>query len=174
MTQTQAKSKIDAVLKHIEQLGRIELDDMTLTMPLDSEVLPLLTKSVTDLETRLHISLPDDLRELWQKCSGLRLFEDKTYGQSGLIIWSPQKVLERRRTLEQKSHEFQDGDLVIGEFLGDSDLLVVKCDPDSDDFGQLIIALPIDHRSDWYCLPYLLPDFLQKFIHSQGEKFWEL
>jgi hypothetical protein len=171
--QTQAKSKIDAILKNIEQLGRIELDNIAIAMPLDSEIIPAIARATKDLETRLNISLPDDLKELWQKCNGLRLFEDKTYGQSGLIIWSPQKVAEKQKTLRQKSDEFQDGDLIIGEFLGDSDLLVVRCDQNYDDFGQLIISLPIDHRSDWYFLPYLLPEFLQKFTNSQGEKFWE-
>lgn len=171
--QTQAKSKIDAILKNIEQLGRIELDNIAITMPLDSEIVPAIARSSKDLETRLNISLPEDLQELWQKCNGLSLFEDKTYGQSGLIIWSPQKVLEKQKSLRQNSDEFQDGDLVIGEFLGDSDLLVVRCDQNSDDFGQLIISLPIDHRSDWYYLTYLLPEFLQKFINNRGKKFWE-
>ena len=117
--------------------------------------------------------MPEDLQELWQKSNGLRLFEDKAYGHSGLTIWPPQKVLEQQQILRRDSDEFQSGDLIIGEFLGDSDLLVVRCDQNSDDFGQLIISLPIDHRSDWYYLPYLLPEFLQKIINSQGEKFWE-
>ncbi len=144
-----------------------------LVLPLKSEILPPIANSTKDLEAKLNISLPEDLQELWQKCNGLRLFEDKTYGQAGLIIWSPQKVAEKQKTLRRNSGEFQDGDLIIGEFLGDSDLLVVRCDQNSDDFGQLIISLPIDHRSDWYYLPYLLPEFLQQFTNSQGEKFWE-
>ena len=154
-------------------LKNIELDNIAIAMPLDSKILPPITKAVQDLEATLHISLPNDLRELWQKCNGLRLFEDKTYGQSGLIIWSPQKVLEQQQVLKRNSDEFLDGDLIIGEFLGDSDLLVVRCDQDSDDFEQVIISLPIDHRSDWYYLPYLLPEFLQKLTNSQGQKFWE-
>ena len=138
-----------------------------------SIIVPAIARSTKDLATLLNISLPEDLQELWQKSNGLRLFEDKTYGQSGLIIWSPQKILEQQQILRRGSDEFQSGDLIIGEFLGDSDLLVVRCDQNSDDFGQLVISLPIDHRSDWYYLPYLLPEFLQKFINSQGEKFWE-
>ena len=138
-----------------------------------SIIVSAIARSTKDLATLLNISLPEDLQELWQKSNGLRIFEDKTYGQSGLIIWSPQKVLEQQQILRQGSDEFQSGDLIIGEFLGDSDLLVVRCDQNSDDFGQLVISLPIDHRSDWYYLPYLLPEFLQKFINSQGEKFWE-
>ena len=171
--QTQAKSKIDAILKNIEQLGRIELVDIAINMPLESEIVPAIARSSKVLETTLDISLPEDLQELWQKCNGLRLFEDQTYGQSGLIIWSPQKVLEQQQSLKRNSDEFQSGDLIIGEFLGDSDLLVVRCDRNSNDYGQVIIALPIDHRADWYFPPYLLPEFLQKFINSQGEKFWE-
>ena len=138
-----------------------------------SIIVSAIARSTKDLATLLNISLPEDLQELWQKSNGLRIFEDKTYGQSGLIIWSPQKVLEQQQILRRGSDEFQSGDLIIGEFLGDSDLLVVRCDQNSDDFGQLVISLPIDHRSDWYYLPYLLPEFLQKFINSQGEKFWE-
>jgi hypothetical protein len=171
--QTQAKSKIDAVLKNIQQLGRIELDDMAIAMSLDSEIVPAISTTTKDLATLLNISLPNDLQELWQKCNGLRLFEDKTYGQSGLIIWSPQKVAEQQKVLRRNSDEFQDGDLVIGEFLGDSDLLVVRCEQNSNDFGKIIIALAIDHQADWYYLPYLLPEFLQKLVNSQGEKFWE-
>lgn len=171
--QTQAKSKIDAILSKIEQLGTIELADIAIAMPLTSEIAPPIQRSSQALETRLNISLPEDLQELWQKCNGLRLFEDKTYGQSGLIIWSPQKVLEKQQTLRQNFNEFESEDLIIGEFLGDSDLLVVRCNPNSTDFGQIIIALPIGHREDWYYLTYSLPEFLQKFINSQGEKFWE-
>ena len=102
-----------------------------------SIIVPAIARSSKAIETRLNISLPEDLQELWQKSNGLRLFEDKTYGQSGLIIWSPQKVLEQQQILRQGSDEFQSGDLIIGEFLGDFDLLVVRFDQNSDDFGQL-------------------------------------
>ena len=84
-----------------------------------SIIVPAIARSSKAIETRLNISLPEDLQELWQKSNGLRLFEDKTYGQSGLIIWSPQKVLEQQQILRRGSDEFQSGDLIIGEFLGD-------------------------------------------------------
>ena len=171
--QTQARSKIDTLLSKIEQLGTIELADMAIAMSLISEIAPPIPRSTQTLETRLNISLPEDLQELWQKCNGLNLFEDKTYGQSGLIIWSPQKVLEQQQILRRNSNEFESEDLIIGEFLGDADLLIVRCNPNSTDFGQIIIALPIDRREDWYRLTYSLPEFLQRFITSQGEKFWE-
>ena len=80
-----------------------------------SIIVPAIARSSKAIETRLNVSLPEDL----QKSNGLRLFEDKTYGQSGLIIWSPQKVLEQQQILRRGSDEFQSGDLIIGEFLGD-------------------------------------------------------
>ena len=109
--QTQAKSKVDAILSKIEQLGTIELADIAIAMPLTSEIAPPIQRSSQALETRLNISLPEDLQELWQKCNGLHLFEDKTYGQSGLIIWSPQKVLEKQQTLRQNFNAFESEDL---------------------------------------------------------------
>ena len=54
-----------------------------------SIIVPAIARTSKYLETRLNISLPEDLQELWQKSNGLRLFEDKTYGHSGLTIWSP-------------------------------------------------------------------------------------
>ncbi|MFZ4557027.1 MAG: hypothetical protein ACOYN8_11735 [Pseudanabaena sp.] len=51
--QTQAKSKIDAILKDVEQLGRIELDDMAINMPLDSEIVPAIARSSKALEISL-------------------------------------------------------------------------------------------------------------------------
>jgi hypothetical protein len=53
--QTQAKSKIDTILKDIEQLGRIELVDMAIAMPLESEIVPSIAGSSKALETRLDI-----------------------------------------------------------------------------------------------------------------------
>ena len=73
-----------------------------------SIIVPAIARSSKAIETRLNVSLPEDL----QKSNGLRLFEDKTYGQSGLIIWSPQKVLEQQQILRRGSDEFQSGDLL--------------------------------------------------------------
>ena len=86
-----------------------------------SIIVPAIARSSKAIETRLNVSLPEDL----QKSNGLRLFEDKTYGQSGLIIWSPQKVLEQQQILRRGSDEFQSGDLIIGEFLGDESPVLV-------------------------------------------------
>jgi hypothetical protein len=58
--QTQAKSKTDAILKNIEQLGRIELVDMAIAMPLESEIVPAIARSSKVLKTTLDIFLPEE------------------------------------------------------------------------------------------------------------------
>jgi hypothetical protein len=61
---------------------------------------------------------------------------------------------------------------VIGKFLGDSDLLVIRADETQSDFGSVIVALPIDPRPDWYHVAKSLADFLEEFAQSGGQKFW--
>ena len=73
----------------------------------------------------------------------------------------------------RRSGDYVPGDLVIGTFLGDSDLLVVRCDPDSPDFGHVMVALPLDPRRDWYRVAGNLETFLQEYERSEGAKFWE-
>ena len=93
----------------------------------------------------LGLVLPPDLRKLWSHVSGLRLFEDVTYGQWGLIIWTPDETIARhQQKVTEKQKDFLPRDLIIGEFLGDSELLAVRCDPEQQDFGTVLIALPLD------------------------------
>lgn len=73
----------------------------------------------------------------------------------------------------QRSRDDVPGDLVIGKFLGDSDLLVVRCAPDSPDFGHVMVALPIDLRKDWYRVAGNLERFFQEDERSERAKFWE-
>ncbi len=48
-------------------VGRIELDDLAINMPLDSEIIPAIARSSKAIETRLDISLSEGWQELWQK-----------------------------------------------------------------------------------------------------------
>ncbi|KAE9904771.1 SMI1/KNR4 family protein, partial [Enterobacteriaceae bacterium TzEc051] len=56
---------------------------------------------------------------------------------------------------------------------GDSDLLLVRCDPNSDDYGSIFVVLPIDQRQDWYIVANTFQEFISKFYETQGDKFWE-
>jgi hypothetical protein len=127
------------------------------------------------LEASLGGSLPDDLRSFWQEVAGLRLFEDQEHGQWGLILLAPQLALER--TIEERSKrpdEYKAGDLVIGEFLGDAERLLVRCSPSAQDHGRIYIALPIDPRTEWESPAPSLAEFLTLYLEAQGDKFWEV
>jgi hypothetical protein len=116
---------------------------------------------------------PNDLKNFWRIACTARLFEDKEYGQWGLEILTPQDAVEATSHTESyPQRDFIPGDLVIGRFIGDSDLLVIRCDESKDDFGRIIVANPIDPRSDWDQAAYSLCDFLERYSNAGGAKYW--
>jgi len=117
---------------------------------------------------------PDELRKFWEITSSAKLFEDRSYGQRGLNILAPLEAeAETQKRKEARPSEFTLGGLVIGRFLGDSDLLMIRCDADASDFGAVLIALPIDPRGDWYHPATGFEDFPKKYLEARGDKFWE-
>lgn len=146
----------------------------TLEYVLRSAVLPPSPWSRRELEEGLGVLLPDDVVALWGTSSGLRLFEDVTHGQWGLIVWGPSEVVPRGRVeVGGREEDFRQGDLVVGEFLGDLDFVVLRCDPKAKDFGSVLIALEMDPREDWPCVGASLSEFIEKFLSSDGAKYWE-
>lgn len=130
---------------------------------------------VSSEEIAIHGLFPsDDLLEFWKICNKARLFEDKLYGQWGLELLSPEEVSRETSDLKnERPDDYVNGDLIIGKFIGDSDLLLMRCDPATEDFGLLLIVSPIDKRSEWYHLLTTLADFLLKYSMGQGKKYWE-
>lgn len=129
-----------------------------------------------NLETLRQIghTLPYDLRLFWQQAAGARLFEDTTYGQWGFLLWGPCEAQARTANLfTERRDSLIRGDVVVGEFRGDSDLLLVRCDGEAEDFGQVLIILPMDHRPVWPVVAPSFSKFLHQFVVSSGEKFWE-
>ena len=119
-------------------------------------------------------ALPSELVAFWRLASSARLFEDVTYGQWGLEIFTPSEARQvASAEVQKRSRDYREGDLVVGRFLGDSDLLIVRADPRSDDFGCVLIALPIDRREDWYRVAENFEQFLAAFARSEGRKYWE-
>lgn len=111
---------------------------------------------------------PAQLRELWTTGSGARLFEDIDYGQWGLVPLPPalsasRTAVERRR----RPRDYQDGDVVLGEFLGDQDLLVLEAG------AAIRVALPLDDREARRSPAASLGEFLTSYLNHRGEKFWE-
>lgn len=167
--------KIDEVLKYIQ----CEWPD--LAKPVAVEGLPPMefvcsfsSEAATENElSALDLPCPPDLAEFWSMFRTARLFEDREYGQWGLVIFSPGQAVESTRYFrDTRIRDFVDGDLVIGEFLGDQDFLVIRCDQDCRDFGRVLVALPIDPREDWFEVADTLADLLDRFARSGGGKYW--
>lgn len=165
---------IDKLIHTIEPIGVVDSLDMSIPMQMHCQVLPPQPWEKKIFEETLEITLPLAIIHLWDKTSGLRLFEDVTYGQWGLILWTPDRVItEQEKRIAQRKEDFRPGDLIIGEFLGDSDLLVLRCDATALDFGNVMIALPLDSREEWYLAANSLHSFLSQFLAAKGDKFWE-
>lgn len=110
------------------------------------------------------------LGAFWSACGGARLLEDVEYGQWGLVIFDPAACLRRTCQFEQECREdHREGDVVIGRFVGDQDIVIVPRDLAE----GLLVALPLDPRSDWYRVQNSLGAFLAAFLTHKGKKYWE-
>lgn len=119
-------------------------------------------------------SAPKALGEFWREAEQADLFKDVQYGQWGIRILSPDEALHATEEYQgERARDALAGDLVIGTFYGDSDLVVLRCDPACSDYGTVVIALPIDPRSDWSTAGDDFAIFLAKLTEEQGAKFWE-
>jgi hypothetical protein len=116
---------------------------------------------------------PVHLKRFWQIAQWARLFEDVTYGQWGLRILTPSEASEETCKLfgSRRKHCVA-GDLVVGKFLGDSELVLVRCDHKAADFGKVLIVGPIDPRKEWFIVGDSFEDFLGKYLEARGEMFW--
>ena len=74
----------------------------------------------------------------------------------------------------EHSHRLDDirtDDVIIGEFLGDSDLLVFA--PSEVNSRKILVALPLDPRIDWDGVGGSIEEFLDMYQARGGDKFWE-
>jgi hypothetical protein len=111
----------------------------------------------------------EELRAFWAIARQADLFKDVDYGHWGLSLLAPPDALEAtRKELDWRPASYLDGDLVFGRLLGDSELLVATND------GTILVARPLDQRSDWPVVGDSLSSFLARYIASRGDKFWEV
>lgn len=123
----------------------------------------------------IDLSLPKEFKEFLLVSNGADLFKDEEYGQWGVRIFSINELQSSNKYYrELRPKDFAKGDLIIGEFYGDSDLLLLRCDSESKDYGAVLIALPFDNRSDWPCVSVNFENFLNDYVNSEGDKFWEI
>jgi hypothetical protein len=132
--------------------------------------------SLRERETAASVQgdIPSELAEFWSLADEARLFEDRTYGQWGLVLLGRDDAKRRTAAFStERTGDVEVGDVVVGEFLGDQELLIVRCNPSVGDFGTAMIALPLDARGSWYVAAPTFLSFLERYRVSQGAKFWE-
>ncbi|MEV0070938.1 hypothetical protein [Amycolatopsis sp. NPDC050768] len=114
----------------------------------------------------------DDLADLWSASREAWLFEDVEYGQWGLHLLSPGDSAARSEAERaDRPDDVRPDDVVLGEFLGDSDLLIYA--PSEENNRRYLIALPLDPREDWYAAGASVTEVLQRLLNADGEKYWE-
>lgn len=114
----------------------------------------------------------DQLLALWSATREAWLFEDTEYGQWGLHLLAPAES-SSRTSIERvnRRDDFRTDDVVLGEFLGDSELLVFA--PSEVAQRRYLIALPLDPREDWFAVGASAAEVLERYLVSDGEKYWE-
>lgn len=128
-----------------------------------------------ELTCRLGAGLPENqvpatafgqLREFWRHTSGGPLLVDEQFGICGLSLYDPEQAKQRTRDRIEAGYEVAESDRVIGEFVGDTDMLIV------DEHDRVVISTASYPRDDWYTFESL-PDVLSKYIQAGAEKYWE-
>ena len=159
----------------IEEIKNLLSKPEGAALQLQSTVATAIPWDKTYLEDILQCSIPGELVRLWQVSSSLRIFIDLgEYGQVGLVTYPPNSTLVERNHYFKSLYKegFRPGDLILGEFFYESDLLVIRCDPDDENYGHVLMALPIDSREDWPTSGTSLASFLRRYIDEGGREFW--
>ncbi|OBB10244.1 hypothetical protein A5761_27985 [Mycolicibacterium setense] len=119
-------------------------------------------------DSDIPVGATGQLREFWRRTSGGLLLVDEQFGICGLTLHDPTQAKQRSRERADDGYEVNsDSDWVLGEFVGDTDMLII----DADD--AVLISAGSYPRSDWYRFESL-PDVLSKYVETTAEKYWEL
>lgn len=113
-------------------------------------------------------TISPELMNFYNITNGAILFKDVDYSQWGLLVYSSDELYYKNREIKKVRDEFNESEIIIGEFLGDSDLLLLNQHNNS-----IVICTPILGRDDWHFLELTFTAFLNKFCTEEGEKFWE-
>jgi len=122
----------------------------------------------------VEFDLPSDIKEFFRNTDGATLFKDEEFGQWGLDILNLNESFRKTEVyLSERNRDSLNGDFIIGEFIGDSDLLLLRCDPSNDDFGMVVVVSAIEPRVEWDIVAKTFENFLSEYYKYQGDKYWE-
>ncbi len=123
----------------------------------------------------LGVSPPHDLKDFLLMSDGAVLFKDDIYGQWGLEIYSLRKMIQMTDCyFKVGAADYLEGDLLVGEFIGDSDKLLIRCNLQSEDYGAVVVVSAIDPRDEWDVVAEDFGHFLNDLMLCQGDKYWEM
>jgi hypothetical protein len=80
-------------------------------------------------------------------------------------------VLPAQARASARPADLRPDDVVLGEFLGDQELLVLG--PSEAGQRRILVVLPLDGRDDWLGAAQDLGGFLDRYIDHAGDKYWE-
>jgi hypothetical protein len=119
-------------------------------------------------------NLPNDVNEFWRIAEWAELFKDTEFGQWGLRIHTQSEAAsEKEIEINLAAKALKPSDLVLGRFFGDSELLLVRCDREENDFGYVIVVPPVYERNDWPLVAHTFCEFVDRYTRSEGQKYWE-
>lgn len=120
--------------------------------------------------------LPLGYKEFLLISNGAFLFLDEKYGQAGLNLYSLEELPNKISfwLSSYRADNLIKGDLIIGEFFGDSDFVVLRCNEEAGDYGTIIISHPYDERKNWFYEKDGFAKFFSDFVRAEGCKYWEL
>lgn len=117
-------------------------------------------------EDEIPTQTPEQLREFWRRTSGGLLLVDEQFGIFGLTLHAPTEAKQQTRDRAEYGYELSESDWVLGEFVGDTDMLIV----DAND--TVLISAGSYPRAEWYTFGSL-SDVLSRYVEAGAEKYWE-
>ncbi len=117
--------------------------------------------------------MPASYVDFVQTCCEALLFFDDQYWQWGLRVFGYEQALARAEDFFASRHsDACKGDLIVGESLGDSGRLLLRCDPAAIDFGAVVSVSALDPRQDWPVAAQGFEQFLSRYALGEGDKYW--
>lgn len=134
------------------------------------------SKIINTFELMSIKELPVEYKAFLRISNGAFLFLDEKYGQAGLNLYSLEELPNKISfwLSSYRADSLIKGDLIIGEFLGDSDFVILRCDKEASDYGAIVISHPYDERKNWFYEKDGFAKFFSDFVRAEGDKYWEL